>query len=161
MIESTILLVDDEESARYGMRRALASLDGKIIEAANGKEALEQTLQEKPDLIIMDIAMPEMDGLEALEQLRLLPNPPLVIMITAHGSEKVAVDAMKKGAYDYIAKPYDVDELRMVARNALERITLERENRRLNEEIRRREAYGEIIGTSEAMRMVISANVLR
>ena len=154
MTESIILLVDDEEPARYAMRRALASLGGQIIEAGNGKEALELAGKEKPDLVIMDIAMPEMDGLEALEQLRLLPASPLVIMVTAHGSEKVAVDAMKQGAYDYIAKPYDVDELRMIARNALERISLERENRRLAEEIRKREAYGEIIGMSESMRKV-------
>jgi two-component system response regulator AtoC/two-component system nitrogen regulation response regulator NtrX len=154
MTESIILLVDDEESARYGMRRALASLEARTIEAANGREALELARVEKPDLVIMDIAMPEMDGLEALEQLRLLPDSPLVIMVTAHGSEKIAVEAMKKGAYDYIAKPYDVDELRMVARNSLQRISLERENRRLTEEIRSREAYGDIIGTSEAMRKV-------
>ncbi|UCD56876.1 MAG: sigma-54-dependent Fis family transcriptional regulator [Candidatus Hydrogenedentota bacterium] len=154
MPESKILLVDDEESARYGMRRALVSLGGEIIDATNGKEALEVARDEKPDLVIMDIAMPEMDGLEALEKLRQLSDPPLVIMVTAHGSERVAVDAMKKGAYDYIAKPYEVDELRIVARNALEKILLERENRRLAEELRKREAYGQIIGTSDAMRQV-------
>jgi two-component system response regulator AtoC/two-component system nitrogen regulation response regulator NtrX len=154
MPESKILLADDEKSARYGMRRALASLGSKIMEATNGREALEQVQREKPDLVIMDIAMPEMDGIEALEKIRSLPGPPLIIMITAHGSEKVAVEAMKKGAYDYIAKPYDVDELRIVARNALEKVSLERENRRLAEELKKREAYGEIIGTSEQMHEV-------
>lgn len=154
MPETKILLVDDEKSARYGMRRALASLGSKLIEAANGGEALDIADAEGPDLVIMDIAMPEMDGLEALEKLMALPDPPLVIMVTAHGSEKIAVDAMKKGAYDYIAKPYEVDELRMVARNALEKISLERENRRLAEELKKREAYGEIVGTSDVMREV-------
>ncbi len=154
MPDSKILIVDDEKSARYGMQRALASLDSDILEAANGLKALEIIDREKPDLVIMDIAMPEMDGLEALEKLQEIPEPPLVIMVTAHGSEKIAVDAMKKGAYDYIAKPYDVDELRIVARNALERVSLERENRRLAEELKRREGYGEIIGTSTPMRDV-------
>ncbi len=149
-----ILLVDDEEPARYGMRRALASLTEDIIEAENGKQALKLVREEEPDLIIMDIAMPGMDGLEALEKIRESAAPPLVIMVTAHGSEKVAVEAMKKGAYDYIAKPYDVDELRIIARNALERISLERENRRLAAELEKHEAYGEIIGASEAMRKV-------
>ncbi|GAB4351364.1 MAG: sigma-54 dependent transcriptional regulator [Candidatus Abyssubacteria bacterium] len=154
MPESKILLVDDEKSARYGMRRALASLGRKIVEATNGREALEEVENERPDLVIMDIAMPEMDGLQALEKIRTLPNPPLVIMITAHGSEKIAVEAMKKGAYDYVAKPYEVDELRIIARNALEKVSLERENRRLAEELKKREAYGEIIGTSEQMHEV-------
>jgi two-component system response regulator AtoC/two-component system nitrogen regulation response regulator NtrX len=149
----TILLVDDEKPALYGMRRALASL-GRILEATNGKEALDIAGTDKPDLVIMDIAMPEMDGLTALEKLRQSPESPLVIMVTAHGSEKVAVEAMKKGAYDYIAKPYDVDELRIVARNALEKIALKRENRRLAEELKKHEAYGEIIGTTDTMRQV-------
>jgi len=154
MSDSKILIVDDEKSARYGMQRALASLDSDILEAGNGLKALEVIDREKPDLVIMDIAMPEMDGLEALEKLQETPAPPLVIMVTAHGSEKIAVDAMKKGAYDYIAKPYDVDELRMVARNALERVLLEHENRRLAEELKRRAGYGEIIGSSKPMRNV-------
>ncbi|RJP70048.1 MAG: sigma-54-dependent Fis family transcriptional regulator [Candidatus Abyssobacteria bacterium SURF_17] len=154
MLDSKILLVDDEKSARYGMRRALASLGGKVIEAANGREALGIAEKEEPDLIIMDIAMPEMTGFEALEKLCQMPSPPLIIMITAHGSEKVAVEAMKRGAYDYIAKPYEVDELRMVARNALEKISLERENRRLAEELKKKESYGEIIGASDVMQEV-------
>ncbi len=149
-----ILLVDDEEPARYGMRRALASLTDDIIEAEDGKQALKLVREKGPDLIIMDIAMPKMDGLEALERIRESADPPLVVMVTAHGSEKVAVEAMKKGAYDYISKPYDVDELRLVARNALERVSLERENRRLAAELEKHEAYGEIVGASEVMRKV-------
>ena len=151
MQDARILLVDDEEPARYGMRRALESLTDDILEAENGKVAVRLAEEERPDLIIMDISMPKMDGMEALEEIRKLPSPPLVVMVTAHGSEKTAVDAMKKGAYDYIAKPYDVDELRLVARNALERVSLERENRRLAAELEKHEAYGEIIGTSEVM----------
>jgi two-component system response regulator AtoC/two-component system nitrogen regulation response regulator NtrX len=154
MPEARILLVDDEEPSRYGMRRALSSLTDDIIEAENGKQALELAREEEPDLVIMDIAMPEMDGLEALEEISKSAKPPLVIMVTAHGSEKVAVEAMKKGAYDYIAKPYEVDELRLVARNAVERISLERENRRLAAELEKREAYGEIIGASDVMKDV-------
>jgi len=154
MPDARILLVDDEEPARYGMRRALESLTDDIIEAANGKEALRLVREELPDLVIMDIAMPKMDGMEALDEISRFPAPPLIIMVTAHGSEKIAVEAMKKGAYDYIAKPYEVDELRMVARNALERISLERENRRLSEELKKHEACGEIIGASDVMRKV-------
>jgi two-component system response regulator AtoC/two-component system nitrogen regulation response regulator NtrX len=152
--ESKILLVDDERSARYGMRRAFASFTAKILEAANGREAVEMAEKENPDLIIMDIAMPQMDGLEALEKLRQLPRQPIVIIVTAHGSEKIAVEAMKKGAYDYIAKPYEVDELRLTARRALERVSLERENRRLTEQLEKHQAYGEMIGTSKSLQEV-------
>jgi two-component system response regulator AtoC/two-component system nitrogen regulation response regulator NtrX len=149
--DARILLVDDEEPARYGMRRALESLTDDLLEAENGKVAVRLAEEQRPDLIIMDISMPKMDGMEALDEICRLPSPPLVIMVTAHGSERTAVDAMKKGAYDYIAKPYEVDELRLVARNALERVSLERENRRLAAELKKHEAYGEIIGTSEVM----------
>jgi two-component system response regulator AtoC/two-component system nitrogen regulation response regulator NtrX len=152
--DARILLVDDEEPARYGMRRALESLTDDIIEAGDGEEALRLVEEERPDLVIMDIAMPRMDGMQALEGICKLHGRPLVVMVTAHGSEKVAVDAMKKGAYDYIAKPYEVDELRIVARNALERVSLERENRRLAAELKKRDAYGEIIGSSDVMRDV-------
>jgi DNA-binding NtrC family response regulator len=154
MSDSKILLVDDEKSVRYGMRRALTSFGGKILEATNGREAIEAVQRENPELVIMDIAMPEMDGLEALEKIRQLAYAPLVIIVTAHGSEKIAVEAMKKGAYDYIAKPYEVDELRLTASRALERILLERENRRLSEELKRHEKFGEIIGDSKPMREV-------
>ncbi|RJP18967.1 MAG: sigma-54-dependent Fis family transcriptional regulator [Candidatus Abyssobacteria bacterium SURF_5] len=152
--ESKILLVDDEKSARYGMRRALASFASRILEAGNGVEAMEIAQKENPDLVIMDVAMPEMDGLEALQRLRQLQRAPVVIIVTAHGSEKIAVEAMKKGAYDYIAKPYEVDELRLTARRALEKISLECENRRLAEELKRHESYGEIIGASKPMQEV-------
>ncbi len=154
MADSKILVVDDEKSARYGMRRVLGNLCGKILEASNGLEAVEIAQKENPELVIMDIAMPEMDGLEALERMRQFNPPATVIIVTAHGSEKIAVEAMKKGAYDYIAKPYEVDELRLTARRALDKIALERENRRLIEELKRRESYGEIIGTSEPMQQV-------
>jgi DNA-binding NtrC family response regulator len=151
ILDARLLLVDDEEPARYGMRRALEGLTDEIFEAENGEKAVRLAEEERPDLIIMDISMPKMDGMEALEEICKLPFPPLVVMVTAHGSEKTAVEAMKKGAYDYIAKPYDVDELRLVARNALERILLERENRRLAAELKKHEAYGEIIGASDVM----------
>ena len=85
--------------------------------------------------------MPQLDGLKTLEKIREMKRPPLVVIVTAHGSEKIAVEAMKKGAYDYIAKPYEMEELRIITRNALEKIALQEENTRLRMEIGMLEGY--------------------
>ena len=147
----SILIVDDERAARFGMKKAL-SREYSITEAENGQEAWER-LQDglKPDLVFLDLNMPKMNGMELLTKIQGLPCPPMVIVVTAHGSEKIAVEAMKNGAHDYIAKPYEVDELRLTAQHALERVALTRENERLLEEIRLRESFGEIIGESQVM----------
>ncbi|MBI4872991.1 MAG: response regulator, partial [Candidatus Riflebacteria bacterium] len=141
-----ILVADDEKPARLGMRRALEAAGYRVTEACNGAEAVERVKGGGVDLVFMDIAMPETDGLAALEVIRGLPSPPPVVMVTAHGSEKVAVNAIKAGAWDYLAKPYDVDELRQLARNAAERLLLERENVRLRRELAQAGAFGEILG---------------
>ncbi len=150
----SIIIIDDERAARFGMRRALDKEDYDLCEAENGKAALEQIKSKQPDIAFLDLNMPEMDGMEALRRIKKLNDPPLVIVVTAHGSEKIAVEAMKKGAYDYLAKPYDVDELRLIARNALEKRALRKENKKLREEIKLKESFGELIGESDAMRRV-------
>lgn len=108
----------------------------------------------RPSLVLLDINMPQLDGMKTLEMINAIPNPPLVVIVTAYGSEKIAVDAMKKGAYDYIAKPYEIDELRIIAKNAFDRLALQEENARLRIEIGRLEGMGELIGQSEAMKEV-------
>ena len=105
-----ILIVDDEPAARHGLKRALNPLDCKIVEAEDGVAALAAIEQSDPDLVICDLQMPKMDGIELLKVLGERPNIPPVIMITAHGSERIAVEAMKTGAYDYLGKPYEVVE---------------------------------------------------
>jgi len=106
------------------------------------------------DLIFLDINMPKIDGIQVLEEINHMENPPMIVIVTAYGSERVAVDAMKKGAYDYIAKPYEIDELRLIARHAFEKLALEEENARLRSEIDRLESMGEIIGKSREMKDV-------
>ena len=100
----------------------------------------EKTVQ--PALVLLDINMPHLDGMKTLETINMIKNPPLVVIVTAYGSEKIAVEAMKKGAYDYIAKPYEIDELRIIAKNAFERLALQDENARLRLEIGRLEGMG-------------------
>ncbi len=151
---ATILLVDDEASSRYAMSRALAKDGYELLEAANGREALDVLGKGAVDAMLLDLAMPVMDGMATLKEMKKLEARPPVIVVTAHGSEKVAVGAMKAGAFDYLAKPYDIEELRVVVRKAVESAVVVAENRRLKAEVMRLSGYGELIGESPAMRMV-------
>ncbi len=150
--EGKILLIDDERTARYGMRKALALLGADIQEAADGEEGWRRIVDFRPDVAVCDVNMPRMNGLELLHRLSELPasERPLVIVITAYGSEKVAVQAMKAGAYDYISKPYDIDELRITVSKALEKVCLEKENRRLRQQV----GGSPLLGNSAAMQRV-------
>jgi two-component system response regulator AtoC/two-component system nitrogen regulation response regulator NtrX len=149
-----ILVVDDEASARYGLRKALAHVGYLVCEAADGRQALAVIPAESPDMILLDVNMPVMDGMEALEKIMALEHPPLVIMLTAHGSERIAVEAMKKGAYDYMTKPFEVDELRLTIKNALEKIHLRRENLLLQHRLANMTRFGTLIAVSDAMKRV-------
>jgi DNA-binding NtrC family response regulator len=147
------LIVDDEETARYGMRKALAS-QGKIFEAATLTAARTILTEEEPQLVLLDLNLAGEDGFELLAQSRKLSPPPNVIVITAHGNEKIAVEAMKKGAFDYLAKPFEIDELRLVVRNAAEQVMLREENLSLKTELAAVSGYGEMVGSSDAMKRV-------
>lgn len=154
MFKPSVLIVDDEKAARYGMKKILLKDNYMVYEAKDGAEALQMIKTLHPSLVLLDINMPQLDGMKTLEMINAIHNPPLVVIVTAYGSEKIAVEAMKKGAYDYIAKPYEIDELRIIAKNACERLVLQEENARLRLEIGRLEGMGELIGQSEAMKEV-------
>jgi len=154
MQKPSILIVDDEKAARYGMKKILQKDNYTVYEAKDGADALQIIKTQHPELIFLDINIPQLDGMKILEMISAIKNPPLVVIVTAYGSEKIAVEAMKKGAYDYIAKPYEIDELRIIAKNASERLALQEENARLRLEIGRLGGMGEIIGQSEAIKDV-------
>lgn len=152
-----LLIVDDEEAARYGIRRALETFGCEIAEAGSVETARELMRDAKVDLLLLDVNLPGISGLEFLKELQ-SGNPaemPLVVIITAHGSERLAVQAVKSGAYDYVSKPFELDDLRLVVKNAFENIKLRRENlslrRRIEIETSQR---GALIGNSEAMQSV-------
>ncbi|MHC4591161.1 MAG: sigma-54-dependent transcriptional regulator [Planctomycetota bacterium] len=149
-----ILIVDDEKPARVGMRKVLERVGFEILEAVDGQSAIEASERERPDIVLLDVNIPRPDGMEVLNRLREIEGAPLVIMITAYGSERLAAEAIKQGAYDYIPKPYELDELRAAARRAAETIELRRETSRLKAELERLGSYGEMIGVSDAMRRV-------
>ena len=151
-----LLIVDDEEAARYGMRRALEAFGCEIAEADSAEKARALTSDSKFDLLLLDVNLPGISGLDFLKELQSDPShSPLVIIITAHGSERVAVSAVKGGAYDYLSKPFELDDLRLVVKNAFETIQLRRENRSLRRRIEIETSQrGALLGNSAAMQNV-------
>jgi DNA-binding NtrC family response regulator len=128
----------------------------KVMEASDGIDAFDAIKEKNPSLIFLDINMPKINGIQVLEEINQMKNPPMIVIVTAYGSEKVAVDAMKKGAYDYIAKPYEIDDLRLIARHAFEKLALEEENARLRSEIDRLGSRGKIVGESREMNLLFN-----
>ncbi|MBS1809730.1 MAG: sigma-54-dependent Fis family transcriptional regulator [Acidobacteria bacterium] len=152
MPEPKILIVDDEEAARLGMRRALRNYEA--VEAGSVEEARFLIAQYKPGLILLDNNLPGTSGMDFLHELAKQESAPQVIMITAHGTERTAVEAIKAGAYDYLAKPFELDELRLVVKNALEARGLRAENARLKEELASIKGSGDLLGASDGMQKV-------
>ncbi len=155
-----LLIVDDEEASRYGMRRALTTFGYSVSEAESAEAARILLKQQEPELMLLDVTLPGMSGLDFLRELQNSTSAsngtaPLVIIITAHGSERMAVEAVKSGAYDYLSKPFEVDDLRLVIKNAAETIELRRENLSLRRRIEvERSQRGALIGNSEGMQRV-------
>jgi DNA-binding NtrC family response regulator len=152
----SILIVDDEAAARYGMRRALEKEGYRILEAETTSKADEFLRSEPISVVLLDVRLAAESGLDYLPSLVSRANAPSVIIITAHGSERMAVEAIKKGAFDYLAKPFDVEELRIHARNAVESYVLRTENERLRKELLGSSSMGRLIGSSPAMQKIFS-----
>ena len=149
---SAVLLVDDEPGVLYTLSEVLADRGHRVITAKTGGEALGKL--DEADAVLTDLSMPGMDGLELMAQIGTRDATLPVILLTAHGSERVAVAAMKQGAYDYLAKPFDIDEVALVIERALEARRLRVDNRRLAAE----QTLGRrIVGGSRAMRRLLEA----
>ena len=151
MALSKILVVDDEESIREFFQIMLKREGYEVFTAANGKEGLEHLKKNPVDLIISDIQMPELSGLELLSKVREIDPEMVVMMITAFGSTEIAVEAMKRGAYDYIQKPFKIDEVKIIIRQALEKRSLKLENHQLKKELGTKYAFDNIIGGASPM----------
>ncbi len=150
----TVLIIDDEPAHRLMVRVVLGDAGFKVLEADNGPAGLATLRAKHVDVILLDMRMPGMSGQEVLQRLREEGNFPPVIMLTAFGNVGNAVEAMKAGAWDYLTKPTDNDELLAVVQKAAEHVSLTRENRDLKKQIGQlRETR--LIGNSEAMRKVV------
>jgi two-component system response regulator AtoC len=150
-----ILVVDDEDLVRWGLRQELEHAGYMVDEAATAAAALEQAAREAPELVLLDYKLPDKTGIEVLRELhRTLPRVP-VVMITAHASIGGAVEAMKEGAYDYLTKPFDVDDVLQAVQRATEASHLREEVARQREEGMRNFGVLNIVAESAAMKDVL------
>lgn len=147
-----ILVVDDEESIRKVLRQVLEYEGHEVRVASGGGEALTSFEEWRPDLAFLDVKMARMDGLEVLDRVRAADPEAIVVMISGHGTIETAVEATRRGAYDFLEKPLDTDRLLVTIRNALQQRGLAEENARLRGEV---ESRYEIVGTSFAIRAVL------
>ncbi|MDH7516654.1 MAG: sigma-54 dependent transcriptional regulator [Bacteroidota bacterium] len=150
-MKERILIVDDERSIRDTLKMTLEYEGFAVDTAENGATAVERVRNSPPDAVLLDIKMPGMDGLETLERIRGTDPTIAVIILTGHGSIETAVEATKKGAYDFLTKPPDRERVLLTLRNALKHTRLTRENTRMREEI---EGGVNILGVSRAIREV-------
>ncbi|MFA4967856.1 MAG: sigma-54 dependent transcriptional regulator, partial [Candidatus Margulisiibacteriota bacterium] len=150
-----ILIADDEQSLRDSMQMLLSE-NYTVIFAKNGKEAIQMVKKHEPNLVFLDIRMPEIDGLEALSRIKDMRPDLDVIMITAMNTVSYAVDAIKRGAYDYITKPFDIDAIQAIIEKAFEKRRLAQENVYLKEEIEKKYQFEKIVGRTAVMREVFS-----
>ncbi len=155
---SKILLIEDDETLRDGMSQVLKKAGHQITDVSNGADGVELCREEKFDLVITDYKMQEMNGLEVLDQVKSIAEDTDAILITAYGTIDMAVEAMKKGAADYVTKPFSPSELNVRVEKVLrfrearqDRERLGEENKYLREEIDIQYNFGEIVGNSESM----------
>ncbi len=148
---ATILIIDDEKAIRKTLGEILSYEGYKIDEAADGEEGLKRFSQTTYDVVLCDIKMPKMDGIEFLEKAREINADVPVIVISGHGNIETAVEAVKKGAFDYISKPPDLNRLLITLRNALDRQTLVTETKVLKRKVSR---VQEMVGSSPGIRKI-------
>jgi|WetSurMetagenome_2_1015567.scaffolds.fasta_scaffold00023_49 two-component system, NtrC family, nitrogen regulation response regulator NtrX len=149
MAKKTVLIVDDEEGIRESLKGIFEDEGYEVQTAASGEEALSELKEKKPDVIFLDVWLPEMDGLEALSRIGEMGKEIPVIIISGHGNIELAVKATHLGAYDFLEKPLSLDKVLLVARRAIERKKLENENRELKASLSRE---WKLIGSSDKMR---------
>jgi DNA-binding NtrC family response regulator len=154
MASERILIVDDEDGMRRLLSRVLTREGYDASAVGSGAEALRLVASERFDLVVTDIKMPEMDGLQLLAELKEYEPSLPIIVITAYGTIENAVQALRSGAYDYIAKPFENDEIKLTVAKAFERERLLAENRYLHEELEGRYDFSGIVGSSAAMQQV-------
>jgi two-component system response regulator AtoC len=151
MQEKKILIVDDEKLVRWAVLKQCTEFGYQSAEAATGREALQAIQAESPDLILLDVHLPDLSGIEVLEKLKQSGANPSVIMMTADPQLDEVKAALRLGAYDFISKPLNFEELCVTLQNALEAGALRNEVENLRGEIRRRAGYHDVIGVSRKM----------
>jgi DNA-binding NtrC family response regulator len=149
----TILIVDDEKHTREGLRLSLED-DFDVYVAGNTAEAMEVLRNDQVEVMLTDLRLGGESGMDLIEQALKLPQPPICIMMTAYGSVDTAVEAMKRGAYDFVTKPLNLDEVEILIKRALKGRTLEKENFELKRQVERKYSIDGILGQSEAIKPI-------
>jgi two-component system, NtrC family, response regulator AtoC len=152
----TILLIDDEVFFTKQLAKNLSDGGYDVFTAFNAAEGIELAKKHSPRIAIVDLRLPDMDGIELIKYLNELDSPPIPLIMTAHGYVEAAVSAMKLGAYDFLEKPFPVDKLKIVLQNALKSANLEKAVDVTTRQERKRYGFDSLVGTSEAIREVAS-----
>ncbi|MDA1050373.1 MAG: sigma-54 dependent transcriptional regulator [Planctomycetota bacterium] len=147
-----ILITDDERPARFALRKALECAEYEIAEAEHGQAAVEFLQDNGVDLMFLDLSMPVLDGRGTLETLGALAQSTEIIIVTADDSVSSAVDCIRLGAADYITKPYEIEQVRAIARRAAKRVSLEHRLQHLQLQLDEKQAFGALVGVSQPMR---------
>jgi DNA-binding NtrC family response regulator len=155
MRPTRLLVAEDEANLRLVIQKELQRLGYNVSVAPDGEAALRRLEESNVDVMLCDINMPRMDGMELLRRVRERPNPPEIIMLTGHATVETAIEAMKLGAYDYLSKPYRITELDALVKQAADKRRLRVDNQRLREQLARQSPTPEIISVSETMREVV------
>ena len=155
MAKIKVLIVDDERLVRWSLRQKCEEWDYTVFDAENGAQALTLTQAEAPDVVLLDVRLPDIGGLEVLEKMKATAEPSVVIMMTGDPQLDDVKAAIRMGAYDFIGKPLDFDELSVTVRNALEASRLKNEVENLRGEVKRRTGYHEVIAESRKMQEAV------
>ena len=148
-------MVDDERMIRWSIQQALSKDGHSVTAVETGEEAVAQATDEMPDLVFLDITLPGIDGVEVLRRLKAIEPSVAVVMVTATDEVKTAVEAMRLGAFDYVSKPFDLDRLRVIAQNALDRHELRQEVEFHRKESVKRYGFHRIVGPSRSLADVV------
>src|SRR5512140_2663054 len=153
-VAERVLIVEDDTSARVGLEQLVKSWGFLAESAADGEEALEKVTSFRPAIVISDLVMPRMDGLQLLRALQQQGADATTLLLTAQGTVETAVEAMKEGAYDYLTKPVDIQRLKILLDKIVERLETMREVKALRRQLREHGTFGSLIGNSPEMRKI-------
>src|SRR5256885_15234883 len=155
MPKSRILVIDDEAAIRDSLRMTLEYEGYEFLGAATGQEGLALVEREAPDLVLLDVKMPGMDGIDVLERIRNMNDALPIVVVSGHGTISTAVEATKKGAFDFVEKPFATERVLVILRNALDQGRLRDENRSLKKAV---EVRHQMIGDSAGLKPVTAAD---
>src|SRR5438132_575345 len=144
-----ILVVDDEPAERDGLARLVGQWGYEVETAGSGEEALSLVESQHPAVVVTDLVLPEMDGLTLLEKLKETGRPPIVLLVTGQGTVETAVEAMRRGALDYLTKPVDTTRLQVLLEKSIEQESLSREVSFLRHQLRQKGSFGQLVGQSK------------